>query len=1165
MDVVVSTADLSLGMVNASSPVTPGGALSYTMVFGNSGGTSAPAATLAVPLPPGTSFVSASDGGAASGGIVSWNVGALPSGGTGQRTLAVQVDAQAAVSGAIVAATANLSDAATGRSLARGNAAAAVLSSSDTQVAMSAAPDAVRPGQLVQYAVTVTNRGSVARNYVISAQVPSGTTVAGSAISQVPGTATAGCMGSQNCAAGASILWGWFGNIPVPIAAGQSVTVSFSALVDVTNPPPNGTVLHSTATANGTNGGVTSGASAAVDVVIQGGPSSAPPVLSTDSLNLNFGSVQVGSSKDLALTVTNTGAGTLTGTATPSASYSVVSGTPFNLGAGQSQVVTVRFTPAAAVSVGGQLSIATNGGSASVQLSGTGTPQPAPIVSLSTNVLVFPNTPTNANSLPAAITVTNIGGANLVLGTVSLAGANPADFVIAGDNCSGMTLPAVPAPGSSCTLSVSFGPTLQGTRSASLTIPSNAAGSPSSVSLSGIGLAVPAPAATLSTSSLTFASQVIGANSLPQSVTLTNTGTANLLLGALSVSGTNPGDYLVVTNTCTNATLIPNGTCAFSVSFQPTAAGTRTASVAISSNANGSPHSVGLAGTGVGSPPPPAPCATQAVTWTVGTSTCTATYPGGQSGTSTTLRDITGPTTGTATARCTIGQLALTAQLCTTTSPLPTIKSIDPPRGGKDTVVTIYGKDFAPSQGILLVRFGAAYATVSKNSTDTALEVKIPDGPDGEVMVTVTTAAGESNVFPFRYTISEFQIVEETDSFTNLTEPSLAVDPADASHAVVGFNATDPILHKAACGWAETRNGGKSWKRGSVAFPNGFQPRGDPWVKFAPDGHFVYSCVGVRPATNSEGVFAAVSMTRYAEDLKPEDMKSVFETQRSIDRPSFGFLTINGRTRTVACWTVGRTRILNNGAVIDLVRIQSAYSDDPSLAKWSAPSPVSISATSRYCSVGGNGADRIAISWYDSTGGQLKMRSSVNGDQWSVPVVLDSSNVDNGSISTSDLLRSNPYAQVVPGTPGTVLQVVWQKRTQQKSQVVVGKYSIDTRRVAPQLIGQTSSVAGSETFLPGSGSCGKIAGAYQVQVSDVSVPPNKQFSYSVWSLDNLSQPIFTSSYKSNRDNIVPDPDSSRRIGDYMGTDCTGTSGWAAWIEVRQNQRLEVWGARFPLK
>ena len=136
--------------------------------------------------------------------------------------------------------------------------------SGGTQVAIAGAPDAVRPGQLVQYAVTVSNRSAQTLDYTITAQVPNGTTVAYSAISQST-TFDANCGANVAvCAAGSTIRWGLSSIYPVRIAAGQSATVSFSALVDATNPPPNGTVIRSTATASASG----TGASAAVDVVV---------------------------------------------------------------------------------------------------------------------------------------------------------------------------------------------------------------------------------------------------------------------------------------------------------------------------------------------------------------------------------------------------------------------------------------------------------------------------------------------------------------------------------------------------------------------------------------------------------------------------------------------------------------------------------------------------------------------------------------------------------------------------------------------------------------------------------------------------------------------------------------------------------------------------------
>jgi hypothetical protein len=84
------------------------------------------------------------------------------------------------------------------------------------------------------------------------------------------------------------------------------------------------------------------------------------------------------------------------------------------------------------------------------------------------------------------VTVTNQGTANLVLGTLSLGGANPGDFrkPAAADLCSTRTL----GPGQSCTVGVKFRPGSAGAKSASLLVPSNDPDQPTaSVSLSGTG------------------------------------------------------------------------------------------------------------------------------------------------------------------------------------------------------------------------------------------------------------------------------------------------------------------------------------------------------------------------------------------------------------------------------------------------------------------------------------------------------------------------------------------------------------------------------------------------------------------------------------------------------------------------------------------------------
>jgi hypothetical protein len=104
---------------------------------------------------------------------------------------------------------------------------------------------------------------------------------------------------------------------------------------------------------------------------------------------------------------------------------------------------------------------------------------------------------------------------------------------------------------------------------------------------------------TVSPSSLAFGSQLSGTTSSGQSVTLTNTGTAPLTIASIGLAGANAGDF-GQTNTCPGspATLAVNATCSISVTFSPTALGSRSASVQITDNALDSPESIAVSGTG---------------------------------------------------------------------------------------------------------------------------------------------------------------------------------------------------------------------------------------------------------------------------------------------------------------------------------------------------------------------------------------------------------------------------------------------------------------------------------------------------------------------------------------------------------------------------------------
>jgi hypothetical protein len=101
--------------------------------------------------------------------------------------------------------------------------------------------------------------------------------------------------------------------------------------------------------------------------------SAAPALSVAPTSTVAFGSVTVGSSSTQTFTVQNTVGGTLTGTASVAAPFSIVSGGSYSLTAGQSQAVTVKFAPTAAQSYNQNVTF-TGGAGATRAVTGTGTP-----------------------------------------------------------------------------------------------------------------------------------------------------------------------------------------------------------------------------------------------------------------------------------------------------------------------------------------------------------------------------------------------------------------------------------------------------------------------------------------------------------------------------------------------------------------------------------------------------------------------------------------------------------------------------------------------------------------------------------------------------------------------------------------------------------------------
>ena len=292
--------------------------------------------------------------------------------------------------------------------------------------------------------------------------------------------------------------------------------------------------------------------------------------------------------------------------------FTVTSNCPFTINPSASCTFSVAFAPTGWGNYQGTLTFNGSfpGAPANIALSGTGQDTAAILTSTS---LSFGNQAVNTTSGTQSTTLVNVANTPISISSIQVTG----DFAQT-NNCG-----ASVAVGSSCALNVTFHPSAPGARSGSLTINSNTRVVIPPVPLSGTGTAA---TATFNVSTLSYSAQRVNSASTAQQSTLTNTGNAVLSISSFSISG----DF-TQTNNC-GATLAIGASCSVSITFQPTARGSRTGMLTLNSNASGSAPSIALSGTGVASiaglTPSSLTFANQIVGTTSGTQSVTLTNSG---------------------------------------------------------------------------------------------------------------------------------------------------------------------------------------------------------------------------------------------------------------------------------------------------------------------------------------------------------------------------------------------------------------------------------------------------------------------------------------------------------------------------------------------------------
>ena len=219
-------------------------------------------------------------------------------------------------------------------------------------------------------------------------------------------------------------------------------------------------------------------------------PSTVGPIVYISTSDLTFAPQPLGtSSAAQTVVVANNGGGLLyLSLITTTPPFAQTNNCPYILVEGASCTITVVYTPTAAGPQYGWLSVVSNAssGGAGVSLAGSGF-VPTPALSVTPGSIGFGTLYLGTATSGRVVKITSTGNVPVVISSATLGGANPGDFGIWNDGCSGATL----TPGASCTFLVSFEPLRIGTRTATVAIAHNAAGSPSLVSLSGAGAKPP--------------------------------------------------------------------------------------------------------------------------------------------------------------------------------------------------------------------------------------------------------------------------------------------------------------------------------------------------------------------------------------------------------------------------------------------------------------------------------------------------------------------------------------------------------------------------------------------------------------------------------------------------------------------------------------------------
>lgn len=314
-------------------------------------------------------------------------------------------------------------------------------------------------------------------------------------------------------------------------------------------------------------------------------------IYNTGNASLSIGSV----------TIVGTNASDFTVTSAPNSTITIGSSTTF----------TITFSPSAIGISTATITFTNNDTDEnpySFDIQATGIEQEIDVMGNTISIVNGDSTPSTTDwtdfsniAGTRTFTISNLGNLELNIGAITIGGTDASDFTVT-------SLPSatIPAFGTT-TFTVAFNPSAINTRTATISIANDDnTENPYTFAIQGFGIipeidiqgnatSIPdstIPAAT--TTNWTDFSTVTGTRTF----TIYNNGNLALNIGAITFTGTNASEFTVTTPP--SASVAAFGTTTFTVTFTPTAVGTRTAQIHIVNNdSNENPYDFNLQGTGV--------------------------------------------------------------------------------------------------------------------------------------------------------------------------------------------------------------------------------------------------------------------------------------------------------------------------------------------------------------------------------------------------------------------------------------------------------------------------------------------------------------------------------------------------------------------------------------